>query len=220
MSQQRAALHIISGTSSKSSSAWLRASSQRRSRMSLTASFRLKINSSLVFSCALAPGISSTPTEPPIAVSFDNCCKFSLHNFYLVFHSKCRARARAIHWRYDSAMPDYRRAHVPGGTYFFTVNIYRRQTFLTDVDVRSALREAIGTLRLTHPFVCLLLLQKTRQRPFENPHARSPGVHPPFPPARIAQRLHESPLWLPLAHRQGALGGHQGPGRTGPMASP
>ena len=42
-------------------------------------------------------------------------------------------------------MPDYRRAHVPGGTY--TVNTYRRQTFLTDVDVRSALREAIGTLR-------------------------------------------------------------------------
>jgi len=30
-------------------------------------------------------------------------------------------------------MPDYRRAHVPGGTYFFTVNTYRRQTFLTDV---------------------------------------------------------------------------------------
>ena len=30
---------------------------------------------------------------------------------------------------------------------------YRRQTFLTDVDVRSALREAIGMLRLTHPFV-------------------------------------------------------------------
>ena len=50
-------------------------------------------------------------------------------------------------------MPDYCRAHVPGGTYFFTVNTYRRQTFLTDVDVRSALREAIGTLRSTHPFV-------------------------------------------------------------------
>jgi len=50
-------------------------------------------------------------------------------------------------------MPDYRRAHVPGGTYFFTVNTYRRQTFLTDADVRAVLREAIGTLRLTHPFV-------------------------------------------------------------------
>jgi putative transposase len=38
-------------------------------------------------------------------------------------------------------MLDYRRAHVPSGTYFFIVNIYRRQTFLTDADVRSALRE-------------------------------------------------------------------------------
>ncbi len=36
---------------------------------------------------------------------------------------------------------------VPGGTYLFTVNTYRRQTFLTDGDVRYALREAIGTFR-------------------------------------------------------------------------
>ncbi len=50
-------------------------------------------------------------------------------------------------------MPDYRRTHVPGGSYFFTVNTYRRQTFLTDANVRSVLREAIGALRLTHPFV-------------------------------------------------------------------
>ena len=50
-------------------------------------------------------------------------------------------------------MPDYRRAHAPGGTFFFTVNTYRRQTFLTDADVRSAPREAIGTIRLTHPFL-------------------------------------------------------------------
>jgi REP-associated tyrosine transposase len=49
-------------------------------------------------------------------------------------------------------MPDYRRAHVPGGSYFFTANTYRRQTFRTDPHVRSALREAAGTLRLTHPF--------------------------------------------------------------------
>ena len=43
-------------------------------------------------------------------------------------------------------MRDYRRAHVPGGSYFFTVNTYRRQTFLTDADVRSVLREAIHAL--------------------------------------------------------------------------
>ncbi len=66
--------------------------------------------------------------------------------------SKRSTRARAIHWRYDSVMPGYRRPHAPGGTYFFAVNTYRRQTFLTDADVCSALREAIGTVRLNHPF--------------------------------------------------------------------
>jgi putative transposase len=49
-----------------------------------------------------------------------------------------------------------------GGAYFFTVNTYRRQTFLTDVDVRSALREAIATLRLTHPLVIEALLPDHR----------------------------------------------------------
>jgi len=49
-------------------------------------------------------------------------------------------------------MPNYRRAKVPGGTYFFTANTYRRQAFLTDADVRAALRDAIGTIRHTHPF--------------------------------------------------------------------
>ncbi|MGH8589463.1 MAG: hypothetical protein ACREXX_09065 [Gammaproteobacteria bacterium] len=48
-------------------------------------------------------------------------------------------------------------------TYFFTVNTYRCQTFLTDTDVRSALREAIGTLRLTHPVVIEALLPNHRQ---------------------------------------------------------
>jgi len=43
-------------------------------------------------------------------------------------------------------MPDYRRAHVPGGTYFFTVNTYPRQTFLPDVDMRSAHLHALWTL--------------------------------------------------------------------------
>jgi REP element-mobilizing transposase RayT len=46
-------------------------------------------------------------------------------------------------------MPYYRRAHVPGGTYFFTANTYRRQTFLTDPSAlgHSALRESDRTLR-------------------------------------------------------------------------
>lgn len=49
-------------------------------------------------------------------------------------------------------MPNYRRAYVNGATYFFTVNTYRRQPFLLDTDVRSALREAIGRVRATLPF--------------------------------------------------------------------
>lgn len=53
----------------------------------------------------------------------------------------------------DVAMPDYRRAAVPGGIYFFTLVTERRQPILTDPDIRQALREAIETVRLTQPFV-------------------------------------------------------------------
>lgn len=46
-------------------------------------------------------------------------------------------------------MPDYRRAAVPGGTYFFTLVSERRQPILTRPDIRQALREAIETVRLS-----------------------------------------------------------------------
>ena len=49
-------------------------------------------------------------------------------------------------------MPDYRRANVEGGSYFFTVNTLRRQPFLIDADIRAALREAIKSVRTTLPF--------------------------------------------------------------------
>jgi putative transposase len=49
-------------------------------------------------------------------------------------------------------VPNYRRAHVPGGTYFFTLVTYRRQPFLCDVDVRQALREGIRTVQTIEPF--------------------------------------------------------------------
>ena len=49
-------------------------------------------------------------------------------------------------------MSRYRRAAVPGGTYFFTVVTERRQPILTDPVVRSALREAIVSVRQTLPF--------------------------------------------------------------------
>jgi hypothetical protein len=69
-----------------------------------------------------------------------------------------RARVLANHWWYGSVTPDDRRAHVPGSSYFSTANTDRRRTFLTDADVRSALREASGTLRLTHSFLIEALL--------------------------------------------------------------
>jgi len=50
-------------------------------------------------------------------------------------------------------MPNYRRAWVDGGTYFFTVNTFRRQPFLTDADVRAALRAGIALVRVEYPFV-------------------------------------------------------------------
>jgi putative transposase len=49
-------------------------------------------------------------------------------------------------------MSHYRRAKVTGGTYFFTVNTFRRLPVLTEEPVRLALREAIRITRATHPF--------------------------------------------------------------------
>ena len=49
-------------------------------------------------------------------------------------------------------MPNYRRADVQGGTYFFTVVTFRRQAFLCDEPVRTALRNGIAHTRKTHPF--------------------------------------------------------------------
>ena len=48
-------------------------------------------------------------------------------------------------------MPNYRRAFVPGGCWFFTVNLLeRRQTLL--VDHIATLREAVTATRESHPF--------------------------------------------------------------------
>lgn len=49
-------------------------------------------------------------------------------------------------------MPRYRRARVPGGTYFFTVVTEGRQPFLTTPDIRDSLREAVQAVRLDAPF--------------------------------------------------------------------
>jgi putative transposase len=49
-------------------------------------------------------------------------------------------------------MSNYRRVYLPGGMYFFTVVTFRRQRFLTDNDIRAALREGIQLTRQTKPF--------------------------------------------------------------------
>jgi putative transposase len=49
-------------------------------------------------------------------------------------------------------MPDYRRAFLPGGTFFFTVVAAGRRTVLTRALVRGILSDAIATLRATRPF--------------------------------------------------------------------
>ena len=50
------------------------------------------------------------------------------------------------------SMPDYRRVRVPGGTYFFTVNLLER--YPNDLLVRhiDALRDAVLRTRERHPF--------------------------------------------------------------------
>ncbi|MBI2296166.1 MAG: transposase [Betaproteobacteria bacterium] len=45
----------------------------------------------------------------------------------------------------------YRRANIPGGTYFFTVNLADRRSRLL-VDRVEALREAVRRVRAPHPF--------------------------------------------------------------------
>lgn len=48
-------------------------------------------------------------------------------------------------------MPDYRRNRVPGGTYFFTVNLLERRSSLL-VEQIDKLREAVRVVRKNKPF--------------------------------------------------------------------
>lgn len=52
---------------------------------------------------------------------------------------------------YSRNMSRYRRSHVPGGSYFFTVATYRRRRILTQPDVLDALRAAIRNVRAERP---------------------------------------------------------------------
>ena len=52
-------------------------------------------------------------------------------------------------------MPNYRRAHIPAGTYFFTVKTFERQPVLTNERCLIALRQAIAEVRGMHCFETL-----------------------------------------------------------------
>ena len=52
-------------------------------------------------------------------------------------------------------MPDYRRAHVVGGAFFFTLITFQRRPILTQVPYRTALRQAIDNVRQRLPFQSL-----------------------------------------------------------------
>jgi hypothetical protein len=52
----------------------------------------------------------------------------------------------------DIVMSRYHRARVPGGIYFFTAVIERRQPILIHADVRTVLRKAIVLMPETLPF--------------------------------------------------------------------
>lgn len=49
-------------------------------------------------------------------------------------------------------MPNYLRAHIPGGTYFFTLATMERQPVLLKPEIRAALRQAIDLTRERYPF--------------------------------------------------------------------
>lgn len=54
-------------------------------------------------------------------------------------------------------MPDYRRVWVPGGTYFFTVNLLERERTLL-VDHLDALRAALRLTRAARPFAVIAMV--------------------------------------------------------------
>ena len=51
-----------------------------------------------------------------------------------------------------NTMVMYRRADIPGGTYFFTVVTYKRSKIFADPKARAFLREAVLDVRQQHPF--------------------------------------------------------------------
>ena len=55
-------------------------------------------------------------------------------------------------------MPDYRRNHVPGGTYFFTVVTHERRRLFDRSPERERLRTAIADIRAKLPFTIVAMV--------------------------------------------------------------
>jgi putative transposase len=64
-----------------------------------------------------------------------------------------RGRARRPRADLQLSMPNYVRARVEGGTYFFTLTTQSRSPVLVNEHLRHALREAIETTRARWPFI-------------------------------------------------------------------
>jgi putative transposase len=115
-------------------------------------------------------------------------------------------------------MSDYRRVYIPGGLYFFTVVTFRRQRFLTDDDVRAALREGIQFTRQTKPFeiIAWVLLPDHlhciwRLPPDDSDFSSRWSMIKRIVTQRCGERLNR-PLWLNARRRkrqQGTLWHHR-----------
>ena len=84
------------------------------------------------------------------------CWWFRIKNnsFSLEFVGRNNQRAlrRMISSAIHAAMPDYRRAWYPGGTYFFTVNLLQRQGNDLLTCHIELLRAVVKSVRQRHPF--------------------------------------------------------------------
>lgn len=77
---------------------------------------------------------------------------------FLVYVSRAQRTLLAYH----GGMATFRRSVVPGATYFFTVNTYRRIKVLTDPPFYLALKEALKRVMAIHPFEIDALCIATR----------------------------------------------------------
>ena len=109
----------------------------------------------------------------------------------------------------DDPMPNYRRNRIPGGTYFFTVNLRDRISDLLVAGI-EALRGSVRATRARHPFHidawvvlpdhlnCLWTLPTGDvgfpvrwQTNRVNPRIEAPGSKPPDPSPRPKPRVEE-----------------------------